>query len=359
VELFPVNKFPGLENEMNAPPRNITPTMLHPARVPIWVANLAIIIIAVALLPIGRAFENNLLPDYLDLLLRIGIAIILAVSLNLINGITGQFSLGHAGFMAVGAYTGGILLKHYSPQGATLQPMFFGLIILGGLAAAAAGILVGAPTLRLRGDYLAIATLGFGEIITVILNQIESIGKFEVGGSAGLHGIPIVANFFWVYLWVLICVVVVARLVYSAKGKPFLAVREDEIAAAAMGVNTTFYKMAAFVIGAFFAGVAGVLSAARIGNLDPGEFNFVRSIEIVMAVVLGGSGSITGSILAAAVLTYLPDSDWLRDLQSWRLVIYALLLIVMMLLRPEGIFGSRELWPMRRRLAQPVGSGKN
>jgi branched-chain amino acid transport system permease protein len=328
--------------------RLITPTMLHPARVPVWVVNVGILLVMVSLWPISNAFNKYLDPYFLDLLIHIGIAIVLAVSLNLINGITGQFSLGHAGFMAVGAYTGGVLLKHYSPHGAALPLFFLGLMILGGLAAAAAGVLVGVPTLRLRGDYLAIATLGFGQIITVILNQIDSIGSFEVGGSAGLHNIPIVANFFWTYLAALLCVVVVGRLVYSQKGRPFLAVREDEIAAAAMGVDTTFYKVAAFVIGAFFAGMAGVLDATVSGNLDPAGFNFVRSIEIVMMVVIGGSGSITGSILAAAILTVLPE--YLRGLESWRLVIYALLLIVMMLLRPEGVLGNREIWPTRRKL---------
>jgi len=325
-----------------------TATMFQRRRVPGWAVNGALLGLVVVLWFIGKAFDKNLDPYYLDLLLHIGIAIILAVSLNLINGITGQFSLGHAGFMAVGAYVGGVILKHAAPQGAAVPVMFLGLMILGGLTAAAAGVLVGVPTLRLRGDYLAIATLGFGEIITVVLNQIESIGSYEVGGSAGLHNIPITTNFFWTFLAALICVVVVARLVYSQKGRPFFAVREDEIAAAAMGVDTTFYKVAAFVVGAFFAGVAGVLSATLSGNLDPAAFGFVRSIEIVMMVVLGGSGSITGSILAAAVLTLLPE--WLRALESWRLVIYALLLILMMLLRPEGLLGNRELWWTRRRL---------
>ncbi|MGA3068167.1 MAG: branched-chain amino acid ABC transporter permease, partial [Tepidisphaeraceae bacterium] len=222
--------------------QTLTPTMLHPGRIPIWVANVAILILIAILWPLSNAFDKYLDPYFLDLLIHIGIAIILAVSLNLINGITGQFSLGHAGFMAVGAYTGGVLLKHYSPQGAQLLVVFPALMILGGVVAGAAGVIVGVPTLRLRGDYLAIATLGFGQIITVILNQIDSVGSFEFGGSAGLHNIPIVTNFFWTYLAVVICVVTIARLVYSQKGRPFFAVREDEIAAAAMGVDTTFYK---------------------------------------------------------------------------------------------------------------------
>lgn len=330
-----------------------TATMLHRNQVPAWIVNAGVVVVIAALWPISVAFDKYLDNYVLDVLIRIGVAIILAVSLNLINGITGQFSLGHAGFMALGAYTGGVLLKHYQNQipGELLPATFIGVTILGGIVASAAGLIVGIPTLRLSGDYLAIATLGFGEIIAVVLNQIDSIGKFEVGGSAGLHNIPHVTNFFWAYAWVVICVVVIARLVYSAKGKPFFAVREDEIAAAAMGIDTTYYKVAAFVIGAFFAGVAGVLSATLSGNLDPGDFNFVKSIVIVVMVVLGGSGSITGSVLAAILLTYLPEQ--LRSFEDWRLVIYALLLIVMMLVRPEGLLGNRELWWTRRRLALP------
>jgi branched-chain amino acid transport system permease protein len=350
-------------------------TMLHPPSIPAWMANAAIVALIAALWPLSAAFDKYLDPYYLDIIIQIGIAIILAVSLNLINGITGQFSLGHAGFMAIGGYAGGVLLKHFGPHGAafgavlyfqpgngllkhfhihiTVLPIeFAGLLILGGIVAAITGVLVGIPTLRLRGDYLAIATLGFGEIIKVILNQIDSIGTFEVGGSAGLHNIPIVSNFFWVYTWAILCIVAIGRLVHSAKGKPFYAVREDEIAAAAMGVDTTYYKVAAFVIGAFFAGVAGVLSASVNGNLVPKSFDFVRSVEIVMMVVLGGSGSITGSILAAILLTWLPEGLRRIGADQWRMVIYALLLIFMMLLRPEGLLGTRELWPLRRKLQE-------
>jgi branched-chain amino acid transport system permease protein len=324
--------------------------MIHPSRVPAWMINVGIVLVILALWPVSKVADQNMDGYYLDILIRIGIAITLAVSLNLINGITGQFSLGHAGFMALGAYVTGSVLKHYDPHGFSLSIMFVGTLLAGGLLAAFAGILIGIPTLRLSGDYLAIATLGFGEIIKVVINQIEHIGPFEIAGSAGLHSIPHVTNLFWSYSAAIICVVVVARLVYSAKGKPFFAVREDEIAAAAMGVDTTFYKVAAFVIGAFFAGVAGGLSATFSGDIDPSAFGFVRSIEIVTMVVLGGSGSITGAILAAGILTALPEFLRMMHADQLRLVIYALLLIVMMLLRPEGLFGRRELWPTRRKL---------
>lgn len=328
-------------------------TMLRTRGMPVWVVNVGIVALLVVLWPTSRALDNYMDGYYLDILIRIGIAITLAVSLNLINGITGQFSLGHAGFMALGAYTCGVLLKHYAPTGASLVVLFLLFTILGGLVAAAAGVLIGIPTLRLRGDYLAIATLGFGQIITVVLNQIESIGTFEVGGSAGLHNIPLVTNFFWAYFWAVICIVAVARLAYSGKGKPFFAVREDEIASAAMGVDTTFYKIAAFVVGAFFAGVAGGLSATFEANISPDTFNFVKSILIVMMVVLGGSGSITGSILGAIFLTALPEM--LRITEGSRMVVYALVLIITMLLRPEGLLGNRELWWTRKRM-QPVSN---
>jgi branched-chain amino acid transport system permease protein len=318
-------------------------------QLPVWVINLALTAILAGLWPLGRVLEHQLNPYFLQILILVGINIMLAVSLNLVNGITGQFSLGHAGFMAVGAYAAGVLLRHYQPQGWEIPLVMLGVLCLGGVLAALAGLVVGIPTLRLQGDYLAIATLGFGEIINVVIINTESVGSFYVGGSAGLHGIPIHANFFWTFGAALICIVCVWRLAYSNKGKAFAAIREDEIAAGAMGVNTTYYKVAAFAIGAFFAGVAGGVSATWFGNLDPESFRFMRSIEIVAMVVLGGSGSITGAILAAVVLTWLPEQ--LRAVQEWRLVIYALVLILMMIFRPEGLLGNRELWPIpgRRR----------
>jgi branched-chain amino acid transport system permease protein len=322
-----------------------TPTT-HP-RVPVWAINLGIVALVAGLYPVKVLLENQLDPYFYQVLILIGMNMILAVSLNLINGITGQFSLGHAGFLAVGAYTAGIVLKqHGVPAGATGSVAYLGMLLASGVAAGAAGLLVGVPCLRLRGDYLAIATLGFGEIINIVIVNTETIGTWDVGGSSGLHGIPILANFFWVYGCVVVCVVAVWRLAYSSKGKAFAAIRDDEIAAAAMGVNTTYYKVAAFVIGAFFAGVAGGLWATWFGDLDPNSFRFMKSIDIVVMVVLGGSGSITGSIIAATVLTILPE--WLRFLAQYRLVIYSLLLIFMMLFRPEGLMGNRELFRVRR-----------
>jgi branched-chain amino acid transport system permease protein len=312
-----------------------------------------------ALWPLGALADNSLDHYALRILVLIGVNIILATSLNLINGVTGQFSLGHAGFMAVGAYTVGSTLKYFQPDGPSAQWIFLATLLIGGSLAAISGLLIGIPTLRLRGDYLAIATLGFGEIINIVITNTESVGPFEIGQASGLHDVPWLAHTFWIYAWVVVCVVCIWRIVHSTKGKAFLAVREDEIAAAAMGIDTTFYKVMAFVIGAFFAGVAGGLLAASQGNIAPNGFGFMTSVEIVVMVVLGGSGSITGVILAAIVLTWLPEQ--LRFLHDWRMVIYSLLLIVMMLVRPEGLLGRRELWWTRRRLAsaQPAGAALN
>lgn len=324
-------------------------------RLPVWVINLLITILIVSLYPLNGVMEKYMDPYFLRIVILIGLNIILATSLNLINGITGQFSLGHAGFMAVGAYVTGSAMLRYHQEGLTGALILLAILIVGGLIAAIAGAIVGIPALRLRGDYLAIATLGFGEIIYTVINATDHVGPFKVGGASGLHGIPIRTNFFWTYAIVVVCVGSIWRLAYSTKGLAFRAVREDEIAAGSMGVDTTFYKVLAFMIGAFFAGVAGGLLATYDGNLAPESFRFTRSIEIVVMVVLGGSGSITGVILAAVVLTLAPEM--LRFFSDWRMVIYALVLIVTMLVRPEGLLGSREIWWRRRRVGLVEGRG--
>src|SRR5207253_6036514 len=221
---------------------------------------------------------------------HIGIAIILAVSLNLVNGLTGQFAIGHAGFMAVGGYVSSVLVMR-GPQDSPSGQLFFPLAALAGASAAAAmGWLVGKPSLRLRGDYLAIVTLGFGEIIRVIIENTELLG-----GSIGLSPIPHRADLTWIWGGAIATSLVAVRLRESTHGRAFLAVREDEVAAEAMGVDTTRYKVRAFVVSAGLAGVAGALSGAFEGNLSPQSFTFVRSFEIVAMVVLGGMGSISGS----------------------------------------------------------------
>jgi len=274
------------------------------------------------------------------------INIILAVSLNLVNGFTGQFSIGHAGFMAAGAYLSAFLtMKFPNWAGPFIGLNFFLNTIAGGLVAAAAGYAVGLPSLRLKGDYLAIVTLGFGEIIRVVLLNIEA-----VGGARGMYGIPKTANFFWAFTWVFITILTVKRLIGSTHGRAFLSVREDEIAAESVGINTTRYKVQAFVISAFFAGVAGAIFAHYLSYLNPSTFSFMKSIDVVVMVVLGGMGSISGSVIAAIIITILPEI--LRPLQEitktdFRMVIYSLTLVILMLAKPDGIFGKLEfsdLW---------------
>lgn len=291
---------------------------------------------------------QNLNPYYLKVLLTAGIYIVLSVSLNLVNGFTGQFSMGHAGFMAVGGYTAAFLtttMKAFAPDlfanAATEQLLFVGSLIAGGIFAGIAGVLVGMPSLRLRGDYLAIVTLGFGEIIRVLILNLDFLG-----GARGMPGIPMYSNFGWVYTWVIVTIFVMERIVRSSKGRGVLAVREDEIAAEAMGVPTTKVKVQAFSIGAFFAGVGGGLYGHHVGILDPGAFDFNKSFEFIIMVVLGGMGSITGSVVAAFVLILMREG--LRELQSitqvdLRMIIYSLLLIILMLTRPKGLFGTREI----------------
>jgi branched-chain amino acid transport system permease protein len=272
---------------------------------------------------------------------HIGIAVILAVSLNLVNGLTGQFSIGHAGFMAVGGYVSAVMLMR-GPQEDPYRLFFVLAVLAGATAAAVMGWIVGKPSLRLRGDYLAIVTLGFGEIIRVI---IENTPFF--GGAIGLSPIPHRADFAWIWAVAIVTILVAKRLRDSTHGRAFLSVREDEVAAEAMGIDTTGYKVRAFVISAFFAGVAGALSGAFEGNLAPQSFTFVRSFEVVAMVVLGGMGSITGSTIAAAVLTILPE--YLRAVANLRMVIYSIALILLMLVRPRGLLGTRELWDYFRR----------
>jgi branched-chain amino acid transport system permease protein len=269
----------------------------------------------------SRAFNNY----YLGIAIDVGINIILAVSLNLINGHTGQFSLGHAGFMAAGGFVAAKLTLTFGSM------LFVPALIAGGLVAALAGLAVGIPSLRLRGDYLAIVTLGFGEIIRVIFQTSETFGA-----ATGLTGIPKLTTFAWAWGLAAVTVYVVACLVNSTYGRGFIAVHDDEIAASAMGINPVRYKVTAFVVGAFFAGIAGGLYAHHKFVLKPDGFDFVKSIEIVVMVILGGMGRTAGVILAAIILTLLPEM--LRGVAEYRMIIYSLLIIALMLTRPQGLF---------------------
>jgi branched-chain amino acid transport system permease protein len=205
--------------------------------------------------------------------------------------------------------------------------------VIGALVAGLAGLIVGVPSLRLKGDYLAIVTLGFGQIIVVFLNNIES-----VGGARGYSGIPIVKSFFWIFLIAILTIVIVYNIVHSAFGRALISIREDELAAEAMGVNTTRYKVMAFVISSAMAGAGGVLLAHFDGYLNPKSFEFIKSFEILIMIILGGLGSIVGSVLGAILLTVLPEA--LRDFAEYRMVIYSLLLIVLMITRPQGLLGK-------------------
>jgi branched-chain amino acid transport system permease protein len=218
--------------------------------------------------------------------------------------------------------------------------LFLLALLAGGLAASVAGLVVGVPSLRLKGDYLAIVTLGFGEIIRVVLQNIDA-----VGGSRGLIGIPGYANLFWAFAFAALAVYVVWSMVHSTYGRGFIAVADDEIAAEAMGINTTRYKITAFLVGAFFAGIAGGVYAHFKQYIAPQGFGFDKSIEIVVMVILGGMGNTTGVILAAILLTVLGET--LRQFGDYRMILYSLVIIVLMITRPQGLF----TWKLPRRSA--------
>ena len=324
-----------------------------------------------------------------------GIAVIMAVSLTVVNGFTGQFSIGHSGFLALGGYAaaagvyyvtyrwfgdlashGGRLSwdGHGTPPTAWLTRRGDGLFLLsllfGGVVAAAVGWVVGLPSLRLRGDYLAIVTLGFCEIVRVVLQstggvlEVDQAGDYggklydpmdvdpvarslpqqmtHLGGALGFTGIPQYATTFWILTLAVLTILLTVRLKRSAYGRSMLSIREDEIAAQAVGVNVTRYKVRAFVYAAFFAGVAGGLTATKQGTINAGELGFQRSFDYVIMVVLGGLGSVSGATLAAVLLTLM--TEWLRPLGQYRMVIYAAMLIAIMIVRPQGLLGLRELW---------------
>ena len=257
------------------------------------------------------------------------INIVLAVSLNLITGFTGQFSIGHAGFMAVGAYMSAVFTVK-------LGLPFAAGILAGAAGAAILGFAIGLPTLRLKGDYLAIATLGLGEIIRITILNIP-----YVGGASGLMGIPRYTTFTWAFFAMVLTFFFIKNFVNSSHGRACISIRENEIAAEAMGVDTTKYKVVAFTIGAAFAGVAGGLFSHYFYIAHPASFTFMKSFDILTMVVLGGMGSITGSITAAILLTFI--SAALASYPEWRMVIYSLMLIVLMIYRPQGLFGNKEI----------------
>ena len=329
-------------------------------------AALAAVGVLAALFALNAAFTGTLisgvsLPPYiLQVVCLAGINIILAVSLNLINGFTGQFSIGHAGFMAIGAYASAYVTVawgdrireaiRFVPEVARDGVLLLFALAVGALLAAIAGFIVGVPSLRLRGDYLAIVTLGFGEIIRVFILNIDA-----VGGARGYSGIPKLANFFWIYAFAAFTILVVSRTVNSSFGRTLIAIREDEIAAEAMGVDTTRSKVISFVLSSALAGIGGGLFAHYLMYLHTNSFTFIKSIEIIIMIVIGGLGSITGSVLGAVLFIGLTEG--LREFSQYRMVVFSLLLIIIMIVRPQGILGHyefRQIFSRRRRMDGPV-----
>jgi branched-chain amino acid transport system permease protein len=362
---------------VSTPSPTADPTKLSPFRPAGPLASVLPYVIGIALALSLQMFAPKVLDKYTArIVMDTGIAIMLAVSLNIVNGMTGQFSIGHAGFMAIGGYTAGMITYYgsfflwgsFGKHGGMLgsgEWFFAASCVVGGLVAAGLGYVVGLPSLRLRGDYLAIVTLGFGEILRVVLQQTSKViddpatlqsmpsSKWlppPVGGSVGFDSIPKYTSLFWIYTFVTITLVVAYRLKFSSLGRAMISVREDEIASQAMGVNIARQKVKAFVLAAFFAGMAGGLFAHEGGVIiSPKDASFQKSFDYVIMTVLGGRGSISGVTLAAIILTVLPEL--LRDFQQYRLIVFALLLIVMMLVRPQGLFGIHEIWHFRRKRA--------
>ncbi|MBR4401694.1 MAG: branched-chain amino acid ABC transporter permease [Synergistes sp.] len=323
--------------------------------------------------------QNNLDGYSVQVLNLIAVNAILAISLNLIYGFTGMFSLAHAGFMAIGAYVTAILILPAAQKEMMyiLEPMmwpfsvmhapFFAAVVAGGLAAALVGLLIALPCLRLGGDYLGIATLGFGEIIRVLFTNMTPI----TNGALGLKGIPAYAGLGWNYFWCILTVYVIVKLLSGNFGNTLRAVRDDEVAAKAMGINTFRTKTISFVIGAFFAGIGGSLMGSLITTIDPKMFNFQLTFNILMFVVVGGLGSVTGSLVGAVVITVL--LEWLRFVEetitigSWeiagmpgmRMLIFSLLLLFIILYRREGIIGGYEFsWESAARFARRITGRK-
>ena len=299
-----------------------------------WLSNVIILILVLALYVILSVLiqANIINPYYSGILTMVCINVILAVSLNLATGFLGQLVLGHAGFMSVGAYAAALFTMY---SGLPTMASFPLALLIGGIVAAAFGVIIGVPALRLKGDYLAILTLGFGEIIRVLI-----LATPFTGGAAGLSGIPLLTTFTYVFIVAILTVAVIFAFIHSRHGRAVIAIREDEIAAEAAGIHTTYYKLLAFVLAAFFAGIAGGLYAHHIGVLDPSKFDFNYSVEILIMVVLGGMGSITGSVVAAIVLTLLPEL--LRGFSEYRMLIYSIILICVMLFKPSGLLGQHE-----------------
>ncbi|MFK5884037.1 MAG: branched-chain amino acid ABC transporter permease [Candidatus Izemoplasma sp.] len=288
-------------------------------------------------LVLNTMIETGILNRYYStILVLILIAVIMATSLNIATGFLGQLVLGHAGFMAIGAYTAALVA--IALRDSISSDLLLFLVSAGAamVATSIAGILVGTPALRLRGDYLGIMTLGFGEIVKVVITNLEI-----TNGAQGLTGIPRIMTFPMAFWTTVIIVTIIYLFMSSRHGRAILSIREDEIASESVGINITKYKIMGFVLASLFGGVGGSIYAFQYGYLAPSAFGFIKSVDIFVIVVLGGMGSISGSIIAAIFLTYLPEA--LRSFEKYRLLLYSLLLIMTMLYRPKGLMGTSEL----------------
>lgn len=288
-------------------------------------------------------------PYYVQVITLMGIMMIAALGLHLITGVTGQLSFGHAAFLGIGAYAAALSTLH-------LGLSFPLSVLIGGVTAAVAGVVVGFPSMRLTGDYLGIATLGFGEIARVVIMNLEI-----TGGARGLSGIPRETNLLLVFICVAVTILVIYRLENSRFGRALVAIREDETAAECNGINTLWYKVSAFAIGSFIAGTAGGLYAHFLQYLNPGGFGFMKSFELLCFVVLGGLGSIAGAVIGTGILTLLPEM--LRFSSEYRMMMYGLLMVTMMIVRPRGLLGGVQVIPMLRamlgRRRAPLAEDKN
>ncbi|MDO5423231.1 MAG: branched-chain amino acid ABC transporter permease [Eubacteriales bacterium] len=312
--------------------------------------------VAVVFLLLMALFESNVLGTRTNYIRGIATTacytIIMVASLNLLTGFMGEFSLGHAGFMSVGAYASAVVSLALTESGVELPTfvLFILVLLVGGVAAAITGILVGVPALRLRGDYLCIVTVAFAEIIRVIFCNLEI-----TGGGRTLSGIPSLSNFYWVFWVMVICVAIMYLYVRSRFGRTVMAIREDYIAAAASGINVTFYKVLTFTVSAFFAGIAGAIYAHYMTAMIPTNFNFMYSSEFLTEVIIGGTGSLTGSIIGATFLSALPEL--MRKFATYRMLAYSVVLVLVMIFKPGGIFGTWE-FSLTRILKKLAGKGE-
>jgi len=321
--------------------------------------------IGLVLFGVGAWLQDGVIEYVQRIVLLAGINVILAVGLNLINGTTGQFSIGHAGFMAVGAYGAAFFGVKLAPVvqrlvgvGSVADAITFNVaLLIGASLAGVTGLLVGAPSLRLRGDYLAVVTLGFGEIIRISFNNAQFLGAATGYFGDTPAGLPAYTSFFWVYAWTVAIVILIWNLTFSQTGRSLSAIREDEIAAEAMATPTTRLKVLAFSLSAATAGIAGGLFAYMQSGIRPEDFRFDKSIDMVVMIIIGGLGSISGAVVGGIFVAV--TLELMRDLQQYRLVMYALLLIIIMLVRPEGLLGSRELPALvRARFSRAKAAGQ-